>query len=74
MSIHVVRGISEETIHDKSLRIDAVNQRESRLDTHTNTHIYKYYYLYILVFSIHLIKTDYLRTISFSSKEELKYY
>lgn len=42
MTIHVVRGVSEEAIHDKALRVNAVNQRVRRLDTHTHKkNIYK---------------------------------
>lgn len=36
MTLHVVRGVPEEAVHDEALRVDAVDQGERRLQERTN--------------------------------------
>lgn len=43
MALHVTCSISEETIHDEALRVDAVDQRVGCLRDKANTHIYQTY-------------------------------
>lgn len=34
VAVHVVRGVSEEAVHDEALRVDAVDQGKGRLQGH----------------------------------------